>query len=442
MQAALKRAEQAKELGAFIYLNDEEVLKEAHKVQSSVSDIGNIGPLQGVAIVVKDNIHVAGMPNSAGTPALVSFVPQNNNPALQRLLDAGAIVIGKTNMHELAFGITSNNAAFGAVRNARDSSRVAGGSSGGTAAAIAAGVVEMGLGTDTGGSTRIPPALNGVVGFRPTLGRYPSGGVTPISETRDTVGPIANNVTNTALLDCVMSACDTPLKPFSLKGLRLGMPREYFYHNLSKDVDKATQKTLAMLVNAGVILVEVEMPGLAEINNRVSFPVVLYEFMRELPAYLKAHKTAVSMQQLVAAIASPDVKATVLSQMGEKAMPEQVYKQAMEEFRPRLQALYQKTFDDYDVAALIMPTTVLSAQPIATSDEMVNLNGVQVPTFSTYIRNTDPSSNAGIPSLTIPAGVDRDGLPIGIMLDGPSDSDRELFSIALAIEQLIDTNGG
>ncbi|MBL4673985.1 MAG: indoleacetamide hydrolase [Arenicella sp.] len=437
MQVTFERAESVKNLGAFIHLDNAVALASAHSAQAALDAGKTVGALHGVPIVVKDNIHVAGMPNSAGTPALKGFMPQDNNPAVQRLLDAGAIVIGKTNMHELAFGITSNNAAFGPVRNAYDPSRFAGGSSGGTAVAIAAGVVDMGLGTDTGGSTRIPPALNGVVGFRPSLGRYPSGGVTPVSETRDTVGPIANNVTNLALLDCIMSDCDSALKPVSLKGLRLGIPREYFYHNLSEDVATTMQQTIEMLANAGVIIVEVEMHGLEEANNGVSFPVVLYEFIHELPVYLKTQNTGVSMQQLVDGIASPDVKATVLSQLGEEAMPELSYRQALDEFRPRLQLLYQKTFDEYNVAALLMPTTVLSAQPIDSSDETVMLNGTQVPTFPTYIRNTDPSSNAGIPSLTLPAGKGRDGLPIGVLLDGPKNSDRRLLSIGLAVEKMI-----
>jgi penicillin amidase len=437
MQSALQRAEANISLGSFIYLDKVGVLAAAQVAQDAAEAGEPLGPLHGIPIVVKDNTHVAGMPNSAGTPSLKSFVPNTNNPAVQRLLDAGAIVLGKTNMHELAFGITSNNAAFGPVRNARDPSRIAGGSSGGTTVAIAAGIVDMGLGTDTGGSTRIPPALNGVVGFRPSLGRYPSGGVTPVSETRDTVGPIANNVTNTALLDCVMSDCKSALKTVELKGLRLGIPREYFYHNLSADVATVMQQTIEMLVDAGVVMIDVDMPGLEELNNGVSFPVVLYEFIRELPAYLESQGTGVSMRQLVDAIASPDVKATVVSQLGEQAMPEQAYRQAIQEFRPALQSMYQKTFDDYDIAALLMPTTVLTAQPIVSSDETVELNGAQVPTFPTYIRNTDPSSNAGIPSLTLPAGQDSEGLPIGILLDGPRDSDRQLLSIGLAIEQFI-----
>ena len=434
IQSTLNRAEQAKKLNSMIYVDERGALAAAHA--ADVDDAA-AGLLKGVPIVVKDNTHVAGMPNSAGTPALKGFIPSENHPAVQRLVDAGAIVIGKANMHELAFGITSNNAAFGAVRNARDSSRIAGGSSGGSAVAVAAGIVDMALGTDTGGSTRIPPALNGVVGFRPSEGRYPGGSVTPISSTRDTVGPIANNIFNAALLDCVITLCEDELQPAELNGLRLGVPRAYFYDNLSPDVATVTRQTLDKLKAAGVVLVDVDMAGLEAANNGAGFAVALYEFMQEIPEYLKVNNTGVSMQQLADQIASPDVKATVMSQMGDQAIPEAAYRAAMDKFRPELMAIYDRAFKSNNVAALILPTTPLTATPIATSDETVLLNGVKSPTFPTFIRNTDPTSNADLPSLTLPSGVDREGLPIGIMLDGPRNSDRSLFSIGLAIESLL-----
>jgi len=433
IRSALQRAKSAKHLGSMIYLDEKDAVERATRITSE----SQVGTLSGMPLVVKDNTHVAGMPNTAGTPALKNFVPQENNPVVQRLIDAGAIVIGKSNMHELAFGITSNNAAFGPVRNAHDASRIAGGSSGGTAVAVAAGIVEMGLGTDTGGSTRIPPALNGVVGFRPSQGRYPEGGVTPISSTRDTVGPIANNITNAALLDCVIVGCDQPLIAAELEGLRLGVPREYFYENLSPEVKAVTEHALAKLTAAGVVLIDVDMPGLEAANNGAGFAVALYEFMQELPEYLAANQTGVSIQELADQIASSDVKATVMSQMGDQAIPENAYQEAIEKHRPELLAIYQRAFSKYKVAALVLPTTPLTATPIQTSDETVMLNGVESPTFPTFIRNTDPTSNAGLPSLTLPSGTDSDGLPIGLMLDGPEDSDRQLFSIGLAIEQLL-----
>ena len=159
--------------------------------------------------------------------------------------------------------------------------------------------------------------------------------------------------------------------------------------------------------------------------------------MRELPAFLDENQTCVSFQQLADAIASPDVKATVQSQMGEQAMPEQAYQKAINQSRPQLQSIYHNTFESYDVAALLVHATPLTITPIADSDEAVELNGKRVPTFPTFIRNTDPTSNAGLPSLTLPAGTDDDGLPVGMMLDGPANSDRQLLAIGLAIEKLL-----
>jgi len=430
VQLALERAEQFKNLGAMLYLDEEGSLARAKALDGS-------GILSGLPIVVKDNTHVAGMPNTAGTAALRNFIPAKNNSSVQRLVDAGAVIIGKSNMHELAFGVTSNNATFVPVRNFHNPERIAGGSSGGTAVAVAAGIVEMGLGTDTGGSSRIPAALNGVVGFRPSQGRYPAGGVTPISSTRDTVGPIANNVTNTALLDCVITNCATKLKAVDLNGLRLGVPRRYFYENLSTDVESVTKATLAKLVAAGVTLVEVEMPGLEAANNGAGFAVALYEFMQEFPDYLQTNSTDVTLAEVVEQMVSADVKATVLSQMGEEAIPESAYREAIDRFRPELMAIYETAFKTYDVAAMILPTAPVTATPLKTSDETILLNGVESPTFLTLIRNTDPTSNADLPSLTVPSGVDSEGLPIGIMLDGPKNSDRQLFNIGLAIESLL-----
>ncbi|MCH8072508.1 MAG: indole acetimide hydrolase, partial [Proteobacteria bacterium] len=177
----LRRAGEAQSLNAFITIDAEGALARAEELDQMRSQGEILGPLHGLPLVVKDNIHVAGLPNTAGTPGLREFTPAADNAVIAALLDAGALIIGKTNMHELAFGITSDNAAFGAVANPFDTTTFAGGSSGGTASAIAAGVAPAGLGTDTGGSVRIPAALTGTAGFRPSNGRYPLSGVTPIS---------------------------------------------------------------------------------------------------------------------------------------------------------------------------------------------------------------------------------------------------------------------
>ena len=166
---------------------------------------GPLGPLHGVPLALKDNLDTADMPTTGGTPGLRGSRPARNAPVVQRLLDAGAIVFGKANLHELAYGITNNNAGFGAARNPYDRTRIPGGSSGGVGAAVGARIVPGGIGSDTGGSVRVPAALCGIVGFRPTTGRWPQAGIVPISHTRDTAGPMTRSVADCVLLDRVVT---------------------------------------------------------------------------------------------------------------------------------------------------------------------------------------------------------------------------------------------
>src|SRR6267154_2314183 len=203
--AALARAKANPNLNAFITLDEAGAIKAAEAFDARRNK-GSCRPLGGVPVVIKDNIEVAGLPASAGTPALKAYMPKKDAPVAAKLRAAGAIIIGKTNMHELAFGISGYNAAFKTgtepgVRNAYDATKIAGGSSSGTAASIGARIVTAGLGTDTGASVRIPCALNGCASLRPTVGRYPQEGIAPISHTRDTAGPMAATVGDVAILD-------------------------------------------------------------------------------------------------------------------------------------------------------------------------------------------------------------------------------------------------
>ena len=210
MTTLIARAEALKDLNAFITLNKTGALTAARAIDTMRKAGTTLPALAGLPIVVKDNINTRDLPTTGGTPALRNVQPTANAPSLQKLIDAGAIVLGKTNMHELAFGITSTNLASfaGPVKNPYDLTRITGGSSGGTAAAIAARIVPSGLGTDTGASTRLPAALCGIVGLRPSVGnggaqrRYTdTNAVVPISHTRDTVGPMGRTVAEVALLD-------------------------------------------------------------------------------------------------------------------------------------------------------------------------------------------------------------------------------------------------
>ncbi len=437
---ALQRARDLAGLNAFISLDAEGAATRAAELDRQRAQGQHPGPLFGIPLVVKDNIHVAGMPNTAGTPALRDFVPSANNEVVARLEAAGAIIIGKTNMHELAFGITSNNAAFGAVRNPYDSNLIPGGSSGGTAVAVSAGIVAAGLGTDTGGSARIPAALTGIVGFRPSTGRYPAGAVTPISHTRDTVGLLARTVGDVVTLDKVIIAEAAPLAEVAASDIRLGVPRGYFYQSLDAATAVVVAATLQRLSAAQVQLVEADIPDIDTLMAQSAFPIALFEVAHDLPAYLETFATATNLAELTAAVASPDVRGVLQGLSGANAVSEETYAAALGA-RQQLRKNFAEYFASRHLDAMIFPTTLLPARPIAGGQETVDLNGERVPTFPTYIHNTDPASIAALPAISLPAGLTDSGLPVGMEIDGPEQSDRHLLAVARTLEAIIGFSG-
>ncbi|MEW6339113.1 MAG: indoleacetamide hydrolase [Paraburkholderia sp.] len=446
----LARAAALSTLNALTALNMEGALADAQRIDAMTPDARAALPLAGLPIVVKDNINTRGLLTSAATPALEHFVPRDNAPTVQRLLDAGAIVLGKANMHELAFGITSTNLAThaGTVRNPYDPGLIPGGSSGGTAAAIAARIVPAGLGTDTGGSIRIPAALTGTAGLRPSVGdggaerRYHDpDAVVPISHTRDTVGPMARSVADLALLDGVVTGAG-PLPAVSLNGLRVGLPAP-LWDDLEYALEDVVRDALTRLQAAGVALVPVEMSGLLDLTSKVG-STAIHEAHEDVPAWLAANQAPVrTIAEVAARIASPDVRSIYDVILADPYASQ--YQTALTVWRPQLQQLYAQTFAANRLDALLFPTTRLSAVPIdnLACSSAVTINGsAPIDEMNAFLRNTDPASNAGIPGLSLPAGMTAEGLPVGLELDGPLGSDRRLLAIGVAFEQLLGTLPG
>jgi mandelamide amidase len=433
----LARAEANAGLNAFITVNAEGAMARAAELDELRQRGELLGPLHGLPLVVKDNIHVAGLPNTAGTPGLAGYMPVDDNAVVAALRDAGAIILGKTNLHELAFGITSDNGAYGSVGNPFNPAMFAGGSSGGTAAAISSGITPAGLGTDTGGSVRIPAALTGIVGFRPTTGRYDSTAVTPISHTRDTVGVMARSVGDVILMDSVIAPAGDGIDAAAAGDIRLGVPRAYYFDNVDAQAAAVIKAALDKLVAAGVTLVDVDPTDVGSLNERSAFPIALAEVVEDLPAYLAEYDTGADFASIAAGAASPDVQG-LFGMLGtpEGQIPEEVYAGAMAA-KEEMRVLFRDYFADNDLDGMIFPTTLLPARPIEGSLETVELNGSQVPTFPTYIHNTDPASIAALPGISLPVGVTADGMPVGLEIDGPEGSDRALLSLAALLEDIV-----
>ncbi|WP_144141516.1 indoleacetamide hydrolase [Paraburkholderia sp. BCC1884] len=442
----LARAAALSSLNALTVLDLDGALAAAHRIDALPAEAKAQLPLAGLPIVVKDNINTAGLQTSAGTPALEGFVPATNAPSVQRLIDAGAIVLGKANMHELAFGITSTNLAAhaGPVRNPYDPGLIPGGSSGGTAAAIAARIAPAGLGTDTGGSTRIPAALTGTVGFRPSVGNggaerryHDPDAVVPISHTRDTVGPMARTVADIALLDGVITG-DHALPTLALNGLRIGLP-DPLWEGLERQVKDVARAALKRLDAAGVVFVPLPMSELEQLNGMVGGPIAIHEPREDVLAWLVANDAPVqSVADLAARIASPDVRAIYDGVLGDVLGAH--YEAALNLWRPRLQRYMAATFSDARLDALLFPTTRLAAVPIdeLNGSSTVSIDGApSLDTMDAFLRNTDPASTAGIPGLSLAAGMTASGLPVGLELDGPLGEDRRLLAIGVAFEALL-----
>jgi mandelamide amidase len=459
----INRAKSLSDLNAMISLDEAGALAAAKQVDADRAAGKALGALAGLPIVVKDNINTRGMKTTGGTSSLRNFQPSSNAPSVQKLLDAGAIILGKSNLHEWAFGITSTNFTLGIdpittaaptavanrpAKNPYDTSRIPGGSSGGTAIAVAARFAPAGLGTDTGGSARVPASFCGIAGFRPSVGdgpgkgrRYPDTATDalPISTTRDTLGPMGRTVADIALLDAVITGGAVPTAK-ALKGLKIGIPAA-FWADLDDGVKTVALAAKQKLADAGVVFVDADLAGIMAENDAISFQIALTEPVTAIPAYLTANNAPVStVAEVIAGLASPDVKGAFAVFGAYNA----AYPDVMATKRPALQQRYKDYFADKGVECVLFPTTLLAAPKI---DAVTGSSSGKLPytvdgvakqtarnTFGTCIFHTDPCTNAGLPSLSIPAGMTAGGLPVGMEIDGPLGSDSNLLAIGMAIE--------
>ena len=437
-QALLDRCAQQRVLNAFITLDPARVLEQARARDGERRAGVQPGALFGLPIPVKDSVNTRDYPTTGGTPALRTFRPQADAHLIVALKAAGALVLGKTNLHELSYGWTSNNLAFGAVRNPYDHTRIPGGSSGGTAAAIAARLAPLGIAEDTEGSIRVPAAFCGIAGFRPTTGRYSTQGCIPISPLFDQVGPHARSVADLVLFDSVVSRQPPLAAAASLRGVRLGVAREYWYAGLDPEVERITASALHRLESAGAILVEAPLPGVASLVDHATDQIQNHDVRLALARYLATYAAPVDLEQLIEQ-ASPDIQAVFRSYVlpgGENFVPEPVYAAARDRYLPELKRAYRDYFAQHRLEAMVFPATRVPA-PLIGEETTLDIAGHAVPFEDAVARNIAPGSTAGVPGLVLPAGLTAAGLPVALEFDAPAGSDRSLLALGAPLEQAL-----
>lgn len=390
------------------------------------------GPLAGIPIGVKDNIDVLPYPTTAGSGALRANLPADDAPVVARLRAAGAWFPAKLNMHELAFGTTSDNAAFGAVRNPHDPDRTAGGSSGGSGVAVACGLVPVALGTDTGASVRIPAAFCGVAGLRPSTGRYPAGGVLHLSQTRDTIGILAACVADLAEVDAVITPDDSATISLPDRPVRLGLPADTL-PGYCAAVEDRFRAALDLLARQGLAeVIDLPAQGYAEIESTMGFPLVFGEALDYWTDFAETRLDQ-SFADFADRLSSPDVRGLMqtLPELARQTAGQR--EQVVKYLRAALQARYGALFGTHGIDLVIAPSSPVQP-PHPAQFTMMEAGGTRHDTMEVVTRNAAMATLIGAPSLTLPAGRDRDGLPVGLLLDAPIGADRSLLAWAARLE--------
>jgi aspartyl-tRNA(Asn)/glutamyl-tRNA(Gln) amidotransferase subunit A len=416
---SLRRIEaEAGRLNAFIHVMADEARRQAADADRDLAAGRDRGPLHGVPVSVKDIVDIRGIPTTAASRVRDGHVAASDAPIVANLRQAGAVLIGKTNLDEFAFGTMSRDSAFGPVRNPHDASRSPGGSSGGSAVSVAAGMVLASIGTDTGGSIRIPASACGIVGFKPAFGEVSTEGVVPLSRTLDHVGPFAQSVGDAwVMYHALLGARLTPpLRVRPLAGVRFGLPRAYFLDLLDADVRARFEEAVAGLRAAGARVDEVEIA-------HASTASAVYRHIHG-PEGAAYHAT---LLDTVPEKYTPTVRERL--ETG-RSVPAVDYLRALSE-RELLRSEVDGVLDGRD--ALVLPTLPIPAPPIR-ADTIV-VDGTEQQVRAVMLRNTQLFNLTGHPAISLPCGRTSDGLPCGLQLVGRRTIAAEaLFTIALGCE--------
>jgi aspartyl-tRNA(Asn)/glutamyl-tRNA(Gln) amidotransferase subunit A len=416
VRSHLDRAEKLSDLNAFISLLPEEAMAEARRLDGMRRRGEVLGPLHGIPITAKDLVWSKGHKTTSGSKIDADFVPDRDAPALASLRAQGAVLLGKTNLHEFAYGVSNVNPHYGAARNPWDRTRISGGSSGGSAVALASGVGFGSIGTDTGGSIRIPSSLCGIVGLKPTYGRISRDGVTPLSWSLDHVGPMARTAEDAAVLYEAMAGeaveAREPAGARPLRDLKVGLHARHFFENLAPDVEASVRSALTGLESLGASMVELDVPEIelqGACRNAIAFAEASCYHEKNIRTRPQDYGDDTrELLRLGLLIPATDYLAALRA-------------------RRLIVGAFRKAFEAIDVLAA--PSTPATAPAIGAS---VLGNGEEL--RSGLLRLAGPFNTVGFPALSFPCGFSENGLPIGLQLAAAPRRESLLLRVARAFE--------
>jgi aspartyl-tRNA(Asn)/glutamyl-tRNA(Gln) amidotransferase subunit A len=418
-KAVLARAEEHRRLNAFITLRPEQVLREAQALEKRIAAGEDVGALAGVPVGIKDLMHVQGYPLTCGTKAMAGKTSARDAEVVAKLRAAGALIVGTLNLHELAYGVTSANAHFGPVVNPVAPEHIPGGSSGGSGATVATGIAAIAVGTDTGGSIRIPAACCGVVGFKPSHDAVSREGVWPLAWTLDHIGPLARSVDDAALGFEVMAG----LPPGCVSGKRLEQPRlvkptPFFFEHLDPIIARHIDNVLSRLTGAGATLATRKVDG-AEQAPTAQFITIATEACQANWDLLIKRPEGIS----------PEVRLRI--EIGQFIGGVDYVK--AQRLRRALRDAMIAALKDADV--FVLPSLPISLPKTGTT--MAEIAGRVLPVPTAVTRLTSPFNFSGLPAISIPCGSDRNGLPVGLQLVGRPGADATVLAAARWCEQVL-----
>jgi len=430
LDATLARIDRLEpKLNCFVTVLRDEARAAAQEAERAIAAGNYRGPLHGIPVALKDIFELAGSRTTASSKIMAAHVSQSDCTVARRLKDAGAVIVGKTNLHEFAIGVTTNNPHFGPTRNPWDTSRIPGGSSGGSGAAVAASLCTAATGTDTGGSIRIPSFYCGIVGLKPTFGRVSKAGVVVLSWTLDHTGPMTKSVEDAAIFMQAIagydpadpSSADVPVPDFrqavgrEVKGLRLGVPREFFFDAVEPEVESAVRAAIATLEGLGVTVEEISLPHIHYTPG--AFSAIIQS---EAAAFHEPWLTTRPQDYGADVRARLEAGRTILATQYVNA----------QRARTVIKGDFERALAKVD--AIATPTVPAVAVPIG--EETVQIKGKTYELRPTANRLTSPINMTGLPAISLPCGFSANGLPIGMQLVGRAFDEPMLLTLAHAYE--------